>query len=808
MARHQFGDFVWKPQWDASNAKERSLLMHNMPFDMYFVDSSCGPNVQECKPYDFRWFPILRDSNLQEYADDLLAQYEKSASLYSHNTFLAIVGGDFRYDTAFEFDSQYNYKKLIDYVNSNPQRYKNAKMQFGTPRDYFKVIRERTQNNFPSLAGDLFPYGDIFTDGYPAYWTGYYTTRPFVKIMSRELEHQLRTAEILFTLTFNMVNNAKLDKALQELMGSYQNLIKARRNLGVVQHHDAITGTSREPVMNNYRDRMFESINEVIQIQQHSIGILMQKNTENLRNNFITDSINRNNASIMPSKKLSEFTSSTKTFEYTLFNSLGHDRIEIATVRVSKPNVRVTDADGNEVSHQVNYLFRQSESGEVEKLENDFEVIFLARLQALSMATFTVTYIENLVNEKIASFEVIGVADGSEIFIQNSQMRLTVDSSTGLMKSMTVVDELQVIPLEIKFGAYTTLQKRSGAYLFAVDPQNPETNIFSNDKVSKIIISKGPLASYVTVIYGTLLRHTIRLLKSQTHLDNGIRIVNHVNIQERHSNAEMYMRIKSSIKNGEEFFTDLNGFQWMRRKKTTKLSIEGNYYPITNSIFIQDENLRATLITNHAQGASSANEGEIEVMIDKRTPVDDSRGMEEGVKDIVPTTQSFWLTIEFLSGAKPNPKKYNVPSLHVHHLTNILNYPLNIFLNQAAFAKVDVHRKLSLLKKPLPCDLNLFNLRTLNDANQSIFPSQSALLIVHKLNYDCDIGVHDNLFYSKMCLNNADNFDSIDLFDGITIQQVQSTSLTALKSHGSVTSFKSDTIEAMDLKTFNVTFVL
>lgn len=808
MARRQWGDFVWKPQWDASNAMQRSLLMHNMPFDMYFVDSSCGPNVMECKPYDFRWFPYLNERDIQKYADDLIGQYERSASLYSHNTFLAIVGGDFRYDTEFEFQSQYNYKKIIDYVNSNPQRYNNTKMQFGTPKDYFKVIRERTQNNFPSLAGDLFPYGDIFTDGYPAYWTGYYTTRPFVKIMCRELEHQLRTTEILFTLVYNRVRIDKLDNALKELKGSYQLLIKSRRNLGVFQHHDAITGTSREPVMQNYRDRMFESINEVIQIQQHAMAILMQKNTENMRNNFIIDSINRDNASIMPSKKISEFTATTKAFEYTLFNSLGHDRIEIASVRVTKPNIRVTDTDGNEISHQVNYLFKRSENGEVVKLENDFEVIFVARLPALSLTTFTVTFIENTANENIASFDVIKAADGSEIFIQNSQMRLTVDSSSGLLKSMTAVDELQVIPLEIKFGAYTTFQKRSGAYLFATDPQKPEMNIFANDTVSKIIISKGPLASYVTVIYGTLLTHTIRLLKSQTHLDNGIHIVNHVNIEERHSNAEMYMRIKTSIKNGNdpEFFTDLNGFQWMRRKKTPKLKIEGNYYPITSSVFIQDENLRATLITNHAQGASSANEGEIEVMLDKRTPVDDSRGMEEGVKDIVPTTQNYWITIENLSGTKRNPKKYNVPSLHVHHLTNILNYPANIFINQASMGNVDVHKKLSLLKKPLPCDLNLFNLRTLNDANEVIFPSQSALLIVHKLSYDCDIGVHDNLFYSQMCLNNAANFDSIDLFDGISIQQVQSTSLTALKSHGLVTSFKSETIEAMDLKTFNVTF--
>ena len=244
----------------------------------------------------------------------------------------------------------------------------------------------------------------------------------------------------------------------------------------------------------------------------------------------------------------------------------------------------------------------------------------------------------------------------------------------------------------------------------------------------------------------------------------------------------------------------------MRRRKTSKLGMEGNYYPITSSIFIQDKDLRVTLITDHAQGASSANEGEMEVMIDRSTPRDDKRGMDQGVKDLVPTTQIFWLTVESLTGTQLNPKKYNIPSFHVHHLSNMLNYPLNVFLSEAKSKNIDAHRKLSLLKKPLPCDLNLFNLRTLNDAVESTIPSRSALLIVHKLNYDCDIGIHANLFYAEMCLNNADNFDNIDLFDNIMIKQVQSTSLTGLKTQNTIKSFNNNDFEAMDLKTFKVTF--
>lgn len=81
------------------------------------------------------------------------------------------------------------------------------------------------------------------------------------------------------------------------------------------------------------------------------------------------------------------------------------------------------------------------------------------------------------------------------------------------------------------------------------------------------------------------------------------------------------------IKSGDEFYTDSNGREMIKRKRDYRPTwnlklhepISGNYYPVTTKISLRDEKgpREFAVFTDRSQGGTSMKNGELELMVNK-----------------------------------------------------------------------------------------------------------------------------------------------------------------------------------------------
>ncbi|XP_039279296.1 alpha-mannosidase 2 [Nilaparvata lugens] len=859
LAEQQMGDFIWRQTWD--NQGLTDILTHNQPFDIYSIKHSCGPHPQVCLNFDFRKIAgeyteyslravPIDDENVKQKAELLLEQYGRTGSLFEHNVVMMPLGDDFRYDHDIEWDQQYrNYKRLFDYINKHKDVY-NAEVQFGTPHDYFQAVKDRMKQ-FKVLSGDFFVYSDIFSEGRPAYWSGYFTTRPYWKILDRELEANLRSAEILYTFALNRARRLAYNSTVKVLERDYEKLSRARQNLALFQHHDAITGTSKAYVMHDYALKIFESIQEMLFVQGFAAQSLLTKpevGSEPIvypSSRFIVPDIDRESYE-KPPRKVPLTVKKNEPRKVILFNSLAQYRQDIIKVKVTSPKVRVLDSEGKPVVFQVSPVWEKMEptssrdnnnnrmrsQGEPSQTtpslkisNNKFELMFVADLAPLSLNIYTIEHNQGKNFEsravvyckdckKHTEFNVKNTQPG-DIQLENHDLKLLIDGRSGFLRAVTHKATGKTTQCSIQFAAYPSAQFHSGAYLFMPDPNSRETEkeILDEYPNQRIFITSGPVSSELTVIYGNLLMHSIRIYHTQGPYNQGIQIENVIDFEAPPKNreTELFMRVVSDISNGDppEFYSDLNGFQMQRRMKVERIGIEGNYFPITTAAYIQDATRRLTLLVNHAQGASSWQPGWLEVMLDRRTLYDDSRGMGEGVVDNKRTTSKFWLLLEDAW----ETSEYSKPSLLSNHLSASLLYPPGLFVVEEPPGDDEMtpHRRrptlrnnVHLVSRPLPCDVHLLTLRTVSDQTFTQFPSNSALMVLHRQGFACN--VPSSLPKCSISSGNRTAFHTRTFFFDLKFESIVQTTLTGLRQISRQLSFDDVHLSPMNLLTLNVTF--
>jgi hypothetical protein len=584
LASKQQLEFTWRQVWDDNDDDEyaggsgssgstgkHDMFTHLMPFFSYDVPHTCGPDPAVCCQFDFKrdtcpWKknPVkITENNIKERSLLLLDQYKKKASLYRGNTVLIPLGDDFRYQTEHEAEAQFtNYQRIFDYINANEA---GVHVHFGTLSEYFKKVRGTFVP--PVLKGSFFTYSDV--DDH--YWSGYFTSRAFDKALDRQLERVLYAASAM--------GGSKLE--LQE----------PRRTLSLFQHHDGVTGTAKDFVVEDYAKR----IHDAISFTQKWIVQRMQRK---------------------------------------------FSKILLAVATSSKDGI-------SDSSIQPCWL-SNAPRGLSQNLCGDEGTVFVYNPLDIDQKCGDVV----VTGKELVAAQLPCELPGSA---SRSNSPIVFDETTGLM----------IEPIREEWKVWKVNQ--GGAYLFF--PGQLRDFDLKGDDV------RVALGGYVVTT--EFWKRTVVEREVPTKFGTTATVIDFVyETNLKADNEEWFVRFKSNVANGGKFHTDLNGFNFDTHHFRSDLPIQSQVFPMPTLASIEDDTLRMTVLSEHAQGTASLQDGSIDVWLDRRLAQDDGLGMGQAVKDNVPTRTRLRVVLEH--GGYSTSGEFKVTPLG-RQVWDELQHPLEMF---------------------------------------------------------------------------------------------------------------------------------
>ncbi|XP_055353589.1 alpha-mannosidase 2x-like [Paramacrobiotus metropolitanus] len=733
--------FLWQQPWDKSSTD--SMFCYINHGTVYTLKYTCGVEPHVCKEFDYETPRQLDERLVPTVSRQLMDQFRKLAYLHPHNILLIPMGDDFRWGNKLEWDAKYgNFKKIADYLNSDPKY--RVHIQFGTFKNYYDAVfkamgKPGKEWKTPVLKGDFFPYADRYME----YWTGYFTSHPYQKSLSRMLEQQLRTAEILYSIA--LLRNERLDDAKLT-----EGLQKAARNLGLYQHHDAITGTSKQAVSDDYELRLLDGLNMTDKAITHIAAALFYP--ESTAPKLFESHSTIKKSGDLPSQRIIKLNEEGAAKYVVIFSSLASARHVTADLYVDTEDVVIEDEQGHAIQYQVSpMLDPQSNSGKI--LDNGFRLTFVTEFKTIGFQTFTIRAANEStppsqhatrITEKVTDFS-------KDIILSNTLVSAEFSPVSGLLKAITDLSTGIRRHIRIEFKRYETTQ--SGAYIFW---PNAIADLLPDSHTVRIL--EGDIYSEIHVMLPGILYQTVRLFHVNGDLGKYLD-VNIVDNLASQRNLEAVLRLTTDLRNDLTFFADSNGFQMVKRRASHDLPTQANYYPATSMAFMHDKKSRLTIHLARAHGVGSQDVGQMEVMFDRILTQDDGRGLQEALNDYHSVHTHLRIQLETNGYCRACATSAD-PTALANRVNLDLNYPPTVLTANVQGNETSLGSRLTKLTGSLPCSTHLVLLKPLYVQRRSFGA------IFHKLGADCESGdggdpqecVKDDVIYlSKFLRSNIQN---------------------------------------------------
>ncbi|KAJ7945626.1 Alpha-mannosidase [Quillaja saponaria] len=589
------------------------------PSSFYYEVNDDSPIVQD----DTNLF----DYNVPERVNDFVAAAISQANITRTNHVMWTMGTDFKYQYAHTWFRQMD--KFIHYVNQDGR----VNALYSTPSIYTDA--KYAANEFwPIKTDDFFPYADRIN----AYWTGYFTSRPSIKGYVRMTSGYYIAARQL-----------EFFKGRSEAGPKTYSLADA---LAIAQHHDAVTGTEKQHVANDYAKRLSIGYVEAEEVVAASLACLTDSTDKSGCRSSQTKFLQCPllNISYCPASEVD--LSTGKNLVIVVYNPLGWKREDVVRIPVINENVVVRDSSGIEIQSQLLPLLNASLAlrnyhsmaylGVSPNVNPSYWLAFSATAPPLGFSTYYISGSKQaaILSKRQTVYKSESVNDTVEVGPGN--LKLTYSVNEGKFKQYTNSRSKVKESLEQTYGFYSGNDgsgdlQASGAYIFRPNgtyPINPELQFPTT-------ILRGPVVDEVHQRINSWIYQTTRLYKGKEHAEVEF-IVGPIPIGDGFG-KEIATQIKTTLASNKAFYTDSNGRDFIERirdyRKDWNLEVNqpvaGNYYPINLGIYIKDNNKELSVLVDRAVGGSSIVDGQVELMIHRRLIHDDGKGVAESLNETV-----------------------------------------------------------------------------------------------------------------------------------------------------------------------------
>ncbi|XP_057465092.1 probable alpha-mannosidase At5g13980 [Actinidia eriantha] len=593
------------------------------PSGFYFEVNDDSPVVQD----NINLF----DYNVHERVNDFVAAALSQANITRTNHIMWTMGTDFKYQYAHTWFR--NMDKLIHYVNQDGR----VNALYSTPTIYTDA-KYAEHLSWPLKTDDYFPYADRVN----AYWTGYFTSRPALKGYVRTMSaYYLASRQLEFF------------KGRSEKGPTTDSLADA---LAITQHHDAVSGTSKQHVADDYAKRLFIGYKEAEEIVADSLACLVESALKSGCRSPVTkfQQCPLLNISYCPATEID--LSAGKKLAVVVYNSLGWKREDVVRIPVINGNVTVQDSNGQEIESQLLPLanvslgmrnfYATAYVGKPPSVTPRYWLAFTASVPPLGYSTYVISAAKRkgTTLAKQTSYKSTG-SPNDTIEVGPGNLKLIYSANEG--KLTQYVNRRSSVNASIGqsysyYSSYDGSQdleyfQASGAYVFRPNGTYPIT---SEGQIHSTVL-RGPVFDEIHQRINSWIYQITRVYKEKNHaeveftvgpipIDDGI-------------GKEIVTQVTTAMKSNKTFYTDASGRDFLERVRDYRADwnlvvdqpVAGNYYPINLGMYLKDDSKEFSIMVDRSVGGSSIVNGQLELMLHRRLLHDDSRGVAEALNETV-----------------------------------------------------------------------------------------------------------------------------------------------------------------------------